>query len=144
MRIEKHKAVLALRLLLEGNSIRSTERIVGINRNTIMRLLEVVGERALRYWDYKMIGLHVENVEVDEIWGFVGCKEKTNNRLQKGVHYGDCYCFTAIERDTKLMVAWRIGKRTPQHTAKFAKMLVTALRPTASSLAPMVTPRILR
>ena len=110
MRIEKTKAVLCLRMLLEGNSIRSAEPIVGINRNTILRLLETVGKRALRYWDYHMSNLHVENVEVDEIWGFIGCKEKTRLQIGKDIEFGDSYCFTAIERDTKLLVAWHLAQ----------------------------------
>jgi len=64
MRIDKTKAVLCLRLLLEGNSIRSVERIVDVNRNTILRLLETIGQRALRFWDFRMSNLAVEHVEV--------------------------------------------------------------------------------
>ena len=123
MRIDEKDGILCLRMLLEGNSIRTTERLTGINRNTILRLLETIGNRALRYWDDKMTNLSAQNVECDEIWGFVGCKQKTNNRIHKGYEFGDAYCFTAIERDTKLMVAWHLGKRSPQDAKCFADRL---------------------
>ncbi|HEY4759650.1 MAG TPA: hypothetical protein VIH42_03630 [Thermoguttaceae bacterium] len=130
MRIDKTKAVLCLRLLLEGNSIRSVERIVDVNRNTILRLLETIGQRALRFWDFRMSNLAVEHVEVDEIWGFIGCKEKNRIRLGRNGDFGDCYCFTAIERNTKLLVAWHFGKRTPCDAEWFSDKLyrVTAGR----------------
>ncbi len=123
MRLAKDKAVLCLRLLLEGNSIRSVERITRVHQNTIMALLETVGRRAVRYWQTKMQNLPATDVEVDEIWGFVGCKEKTRNRQQYGDGCGDAYCFTAIERTTKLMLAWHLGRRTPSDTALFADRL---------------------
>jgi IS1 family transposase len=123
MRIDKVRAVLCLRLLLEGNSIRSVERITGVNQNTIMSLLEMVGHRAMLYWQTKMQNLPAMDVEVDEIWGFIGCKEKTRNRNQYGESCGDCYTFTAIERTTKLLLAFHVGKRTYNDTVAFAESL---------------------
>lgn len=130
MKLAKDRAVLCLRLLLEGNSIRSVERITCVNRNTILSLLETIGRRALRFWGVRMNNLPVANVQVDEIWGFIGCKEKT--RLQKDYDrdHGDAYCFTAIERDTKLLVTWHLGRRTLSDAQWFADKLhrVTAGR----------------
>jgi len=126
MRIKSDKAVLCLRLLLEGNSIRSTERITGVNRNTILTLLETVGRRALRFWELRMKRLPAANVEVDEIWGFVGCKEKTRLRLGYGEETGEAYTFTAIERDTKLLIAWHTGKRLPADAIVFSGKLQEA------------------
>jgi IS1 family transposase/transposase-like protein len=123
MRIDKTKAVLCLRLLLEGNSIRTAERLTGINRNTILNLLALVGSRAMDYWTYHMVGLPANNIQADEIWGFIGCKEKTKNRLGYKEVYGDAYCFTAIERNTKLLVAWHLGKRDGNNAAWFSDKL---------------------
>ncbi len=77
-----------------------------------------------------MTNLPVADVQVDEIWGFIGCKEKTRLRLDYDKDHGDSYCFTAIERDTKLLVAWHLGRRTPRDTRWFADKLyrVTAGR----------------
>src|SRR5687767_8263898 len=68
------KAVLCLRLLVEGNSIRSTERITGVNRNTILDLLVLTGEKCERLLNDKIKGLAVRDVQADEMWGFVGMK----------------------------------------------------------------------
>jgi IS1 family transposase len=125
--MDKARAVLCLRLLFEGNSIRSTERITRLSRNAILRLLTTIGHRAVRYWQTKMQNLPATDVEVDEIWGFIGCKEKTRQRKQYGEAYGDAYCFTAIERTTKLMLAWYLGKRTPSSTFVFAELLRSAV-----------------
>ena len=127
MRIDKSKAVLCLRLLLEGNSIRSVERIVGVHRDTILGLLEMLGQRAVRYWASKMQNLPAMDVECDEIWGFIGCKEKTKVRKHKGEEFGDCYTFLAIERTNKLVLAYHVGKRSPDSTIRFSEALRRAV-----------------
>lgn len=67
--------------------------------------------------------LPAANVEVDEIWGFVSCKEKTRVRLGYGEEVGEAYTFTAIERDTKLLIAWYLGKRLPADAIEFSRKL---------------------
>ncbi len=124
MNIAKDKAILCLRMLLEGNSIRTTQRLVGISRNTILDLLALIGSRAQDYWTNRMIGLHAENVQIDEVWGFVECKEQTREKLSRqGDCCGDAYCFLAIERDTKLLLAWHVGKRDLGDTQWFVSKL---------------------
>lgn len=127
MRLEKSKAVLCLRLLLECNSIRAVERITGVNRNTLLNLLETVGRNAKRFWATKMQNLPAMEVEVDEVWDFVGCKEKTRQRKLYSEEWGDCYCFTAVERTSKLLLAYHVGRRTSCDTANFTERLYHAL-----------------
>jgi IS1 family transposase len=86
-----------------------------------------VGRRALTYWRERMQNLPAMDVEVDEIWGFVGCKEKTRQRQHYGEEYGDAYCFTAIERSSKLLLAWHLGRRTGNDTVLFAENLRRAV-----------------
>jgi transposase-like protein len=69
-------AVRAIQCLLEGCSIRSTERLTGLNRNTIMRLLVVAGKRSARLMDARMRGLNCRYVQCDEIWTFVQKKQR--------------------------------------------------------------------
>lgn len=123
MRIPLDRAILCLRLLFEGNSIRSTERLTGTHRDTIIELIVLVGERCQRFMEGFIRDVPVEDVQADEIWGFVGCKRSTQNRLGKGEGFGDAYCFTAIERSTKLLLAWHLGKRTGEDTGQFAEKL---------------------
>jgi len=122
MYISQNKAVLALQLLLEGNSIRSTERITGLDRNTIMSLLVRTGERCDQMMQRKIEYLDVRDVEADEIWGFVGKKEG-HKSLEDGPQFGDAYCFIAMERNTKLVLAYHLGKRSKASTEQFMNKL---------------------
>lgn len=127
MYIPQEKAVLALRLLLEGNSIRSTERITDLDRNTLMSLLVKAGDRCQRLMDEKLVNLDVRDVEVDEIWGYVGKKENHRTAYEKDfAEIGDAYCFVAMERNTKLVLTHYLGKRTVPATEHFVAKLAAA------------------
>ncbi|MGA2902909.1 MAG: IS1 family transposase [Candidatus Korobacteraceae bacterium] len=121
MRLPLDRALLCLQLLLEGNSVRSAERITGVHRDTILALLEVAGERAETLLTQRIRGLSVRDVQCDEIWGWVGMKEK-NKTIDTDL-LGDAYCFVAIERTTKLILAWHLGRRTAHDTRLFTEKL---------------------
>jgi len=124
MRIPLEKAVLCLTLLLEGNSVRSTERITGVHRDTILNLLVLAGQRCERLFDERIKDIPVNDVEADEMWGFVGMKKM--RRLAKGItdpHVGDAYTFVGIERNTKLVLAWHLGQRDVPDTEIFTEKL---------------------
>jgi transposase-like protein/IS1 family transposase len=125
-RLSFDRAVFCLRLLLEGTSIRSVERLTGIHRGTILTAFVDAGERCQRFLEETMRELPVEDVQADEIWAFVGCKEKTRERNNYAEYFGDAYCFTAIERSTKVIIAWHLGKRSPEDTWLFAEKLSRA------------------
>lgn len=110
MRIDHADAVKVLEMLLEGVSIRSTVRITGIAKGTILRLLRLIGNRAQYYWATTMRGLPASNAQADEVWGFVAMKERTKTLLHRGGDCGDAYTFLAIERDTKLVPTWHVGR----------------------------------
>jgi transposase-like protein/IS1 family transposase len=125
-RLPFDRAVFCLRLLLEGTSIRAVDRLTGIHRDTIMSTLVDAGERCQRFLDQTIRAVPVEDVQADEIWAFVGCKEKTRERNNYAEYFGDAYCFTAIERFSKLLIAWHLGKRCPADTLLFAEKLSRA------------------
>lgn len=114
--LSNEKKVMAVSLLAEGNSIRSIERVTGVHRDTIMRLGVRVGTGCAAVLDEKMRGLGCKNVEVDEIWGFVGSKQK--NAVRVGA-YGDVWTFLAIDADTKLIPSYVVGKRDSYHAKAF-------------------------
>src|SRR5262249_49938197 len=92
MTVDENKALLALQLLVEGNSIRSTERITGIDRNTIMRLLVVAGEKCERLMSERIQNVRVEHLELDEAWGYVGCHQRYVDHEHEDAHLrGDQY-----------------------------------------------------
>jgi len=120
------KAVYCLRMLLEGVSVRSTERLTSVHRDTILRALVDAGERCQRFLDREVWRVPVNDVQADEIWSFIGCKEKTRERHNYAEIFGDAYCFTALERDTKMILTWHLGKRSPADTMLFAEKLSRA------------------
>jgi transposase-like protein/IS1 family transposase len=131
MRLPLGKAVVCLRLLVEGNSIRSVERLTGIHRDTILRLLVLCGQRCERFLEDRIKAMPVYDVQCDEIWGFVGMKEKTKKKqiwdIDSNVdQLGDAYCFVAFERNTKMILTWHLGRRTFSDTWEFTKKLAQA------------------
>lgn len=103
-------ACRALHCLLEGCSIRATERMTGLNRNTIMSLLLLAGEKAGAVMHERMVNLPCKRVQVDEIWTYV---QKKRARIRKGdpSEIGDQWVYVAIDADTKLVPSFRVGKR---------------------------------
>jgi IS1 family transposase len=116
--IPEDRAVLAIQLLLEGNSIRSTERITKLDRNTIMSLLVLAGQRCQLLMDTRMKRLHLKRLQIDEIWTYV---QKKNRHVRKGdsAEIGDQWVFVAIDADTKLIPSFHIGKRHREDTRTF-------------------------
>ncbi len=107
-KLATEKKVSVISMLAEGNSIRAVERITGVNQNTIMSLNRRIGDACAKIMDEKMRGLTCKNVEIDEIWGFIGAKRKNAERA--GV-YGDVWTFIALDADTKLIPSFIVGKR---------------------------------
>src|ERR1017187_7385452 len=99
MQVNQDTAILALRMLVEGNSIRSTERITGIDRNTIMKLLVLAGEKCEKVMGRLIVNVPCKDVQADEIWGFVQKKEAHKFPFEKDDDsMGDAYCYVAMER----------------------------------------------
>jgi transposase-like protein/IS1 family transposase len=124
MRISIDKAETILKLMLEGMSIRSIQRITGAHQKTILDLLVIAGEKCERIMNAKIKNIAVKDVEADELWGFVAMKKRT--RLGKGLSdpfVGDAYTFVGIERNTKLVLAWHLGDRDAQSTEAFTEKL---------------------
>lgn len=128
MTVPMEKAVLALKLLLEGSSVRTTERITELHRDTILRLLVLAGEKAERIMATRIVNIPVADVEVDEIWQFVGKKQKRVNESDDQT-FGDNYVFVAIERNTKLVLNVTIGQRDQTTTNVFIEGLRDAMAP---------------
>jgi IS1 family transposase len=100
-----------VRCLVEGNSIRSTVRITGVAKNTIVRLLGELGCACATYHNRTVRNLKVRRLQCDEIWEFVGAKAKNVSAEKKAAGWGDVWTWTGIDADTKLMVAYLVGGR---------------------------------
>jgi transposase-like protein/IS1 family transposase len=127
MRIDPERAALILGMLTEGSSIRSAERLTGTHRDTICRLLRVAGAKAEAILSKLVRQVEVEDVQADEIWGYVGMKEKT--KVEQGISHpqvGDAYTFVGFERHSKLVLSWHLGRRTAEDTHTFMGKLAGA------------------
>jgi IS1 family transposase len=113
------KQVRVIAALTEGCSIRATERLTDIHRDTIMRLGVKVGEGCRRLHDGLLRGVHVALVELDEQWAFIGKKQK-NVRLGDAPGAGDVWLFVALDATNKAVLSYVVGKRTAENTLALA------------------------
>lgn len=121
------KQIAVIGALAEGNSIRSIERMTGIHRDTIMRLGVKVGQGCTAMMDETMRDLTCQRLELDEIWGYIGKKE---NHLIDGDHpeFGNVWTWCAIDADTKLVPAFRVGKRERADAIAFVRDVSNRMR----------------
>lgn len=122
--------------LVEGNSINSTCRMTGRSKHTVLNLLAEIGEACQRYHDKHVRGLTCKRIQVDEVWNFCHCKQKNvpeNRRGEFGV--GDVWTWTAVDADTKLIVAYLVGGRGSDYANAFisdvADRIVTRIQLTS-------------
>ncbi len=116
LNIDKQIAVISA--LAEGSSIRSIERMTGIHRDTIMRLGVKIGQGCTALMDATMRELPCTRLEMDEIWGFVGKKER-NVKPEDGKNVGSIWTFCVIDADTKLVPVFRCGDRNRETADPF-------------------------
>jgi IS1 family transposase len=114
------KQIAIIGALTEGSSIRSIERMTGVHRDTIMRLGVKVGQGCTSLMDAKMRELPCQRLEVDEIWGFVGKKQRSV-KMGEGKEVGSVWTWCAIDADTKLVPAFQIGQRSTAAATAFMK-----------------------
>ncbi len=114
-RLSDDRRAAIINALCEGNSIRATARLTGANKETVMKLLVEAGEFASAYQDIAHRNLKTIRVEADEIWAFVGAKQRRAVRPGDG----DIWTFTAIDSDSKLIMSWLVGPRTQENFDAF-------------------------
>src|ERR1017187_5703903 len=130
------KRAQILGLLVEGNSLRATSRLADCSINTVTKLLVDVGTACAEYQDKTLRNLPCKRIQCDEIWAFVYAKAKNASREMKAAgEAGDVWTWTAIDADTKLMVSWMVGDRSPQT----AKAFVADLAPRLANRVQLTT-----
>ncbi len=119
-KLSKGKRIAAVRSLVEGCSIRATVRMTGVAKNTVVKLLVDLGHACAEYQDRTLRGLKPQQIQCDEIWSFCYAKQKNVPDDLGGMFgYGDVWTWTALDADTRLMITWRIGLRTPEDAHEF-------------------------
>jgi IS1 family transposase len=121
-KLSHDKQALVLSQLVEGSSIRSIERITGIHRDTIMRLMIRAGDRSAEIMDKHLVNIQSERIQLDEIWGYVGKKQRRLTEYDPE-EFGDNYTFVAIDSDSKLVPAFRVGKRDGRNAVAMLRQL---------------------
>jgi IS1 family transposase len=116
--LSTEKKIAVLSALVEGNSIRSVNRMTGVDRNTINSLLLRTGDRCAQIMDSQMRNLNLRYLQLDECWTFV---QKKRRRVRAGdpPEFGDAWCFVCLDEESKLIPSYLVGKRTQEDTAKF-------------------------
>jgi transposase-like protein/IS1 family transposase len=135
MRLPMEKAIQVLRLMVEGMSVRSIERITGVHRDTILRLLLLASEKITAKLRHKFENLEIGRIQVDELHCFVQKRERRVS-IEESDEVGEQYTFIGMDADTKLVFSWLTGKRTTANTITFMRDLYSR---TAWGLHPQVT-----
>jgi hypothetical protein len=110
-RLSRSERAQIIRALVEGNSIRSTSRMTGFAQNTIMKLLRELGAACAEFSNATLRNLPTTRVECDEIWAFVGAKERHVPDERRADGWGDVWTWVAIDQDTRLIITWLVGER---------------------------------
>lgn len=122
-KLSPERTAAVILALCEGNSVRATARLTTTNKDTVLKVLVWAGEFASLYQHYAHRNLGTERVEADEIWAFMGAKQRQAKRPGDG----DIWTFTALDSDSKLMLSWLVGPRSVESATVFMKDVASRL-----------------
>jgi transposase-like protein/IS1 family transposase len=128
--LNEQRGIMAIQLLVEGCSVRTVERITNLHRDSILKLLVEAGRRCELLMDRMVRNVECTDVQADEIWGFIGKKEK--NKGPEEAHedtIGDCYTWVAMERHSKVVLAFVVGRRTGANAMELMRKVRIATSP---------------
>jgi IS1 family transposase len=128
-RLSTAQRVAVVKALVEGCSIRATVRLTGVAKNTITKLLLELGAACSAYQHETLVNLPCRRVQADEIWSFVGAKDKNVPKEKMGQFgIGSVWTWTAICADTKLCVSHLVGTRDAGAAYEFMMDVASRLR----------------
>lgn len=126
--LDNKKRAQVVAALVEGNSIRATSRMTGVAQNTIFKLLADLGMACAEYQDGAFRNLNCKKIQCDEIWSFVGSKQKNVPAERKGEFgIGDVWTWVSMDADTKLVPCWLVGPRNGAAAFEFMHDLASRL-----------------
>jgi len=124
-KLPMNRRVQVISALVEGCSIRSTVRMTGVAKNTVVKLLVDVGRACAEYHNRVVRNVKSQRVQCDEIWSFIGCKQKNIPAVpapdSSGDYLGDVWTWTALDADSKLIVSWLVGARDAECAEMFMR-----------------------
>ena len=122
---QKTRVVAAL---VEGNSIRSTVRMTGVAKNTVLKLVLDLADACAAYHDRHVRNVKVRRLQCDEIWQFVGSKARNTSPEKKAIGWGDVWTWTGLDADTKLCVSYLVGGRGLEWAKEFMEDCAARIR----------------
>jgi IS1 family transposase len=123
-RLDSTKRAQVVAALVEGNSIRATVRMTGVAKNTVAKLLVELGAACADYLNRALVNLPCKRIQCDEIWSFVGAKQKNVTRkMAERQICGDTWTWVAMDADSKLVCSWLVGKRDAGCATEFLQDL---------------------
>lgn len=127
-RLSLTKRAQILQMLVEGASLRSVSLMADVSINTATKLLLDVADAAHAYHDVTVRNVRCKRVQADEIWCFVGAKQKNASPSQKADGWGDVWTWTAIDADTKLCLSYLVGGRDGWWASEFMQDVASRVR----------------
>ncbi len=127
-KLSPERRAAVIKALIDGASVRAACRMTGTAKGTVTRLLVELGDACRRFHDETVRNVAAQRVQCDEIWSFVGCKQK-NVRPERAQHetLGDLWTWVGMDAETKLAIAYRVGARNPETAGAFVRDLAARL-----------------
>ena len=127
--LKPEKVLAIIACLIEGNSVRATERLTGTHRDTVLRTLVRFGELCQEILDTHIHDVDCYSIQVDEIWAYVFKKQGrlTDEDRYQHPERGDTYTFVGLDADSKLVISHVVGKRNAETTVQFIQDLASRL-----------------
>ena len=117
-----------LHLLVEGNSVNATARLVGVQARTVLKLLVDAGDACMEHHERTVRNIRSRYVQIDEMWSFCYAKQENRDRVRASIDWaGDVYVWVGIDTDTKLIVSWYAGNRDSAAGGRFMHDLAQRL-----------------
>lgn len=126
-RLDNARRTQVLAALCEGASVNATSRQTGVSKVTILKLLAEIGQVCQTYQRATLVNLPCTRLQCDEVWSFIGAKERNIPLDEKGRGRGDAWIWAAVCADTKLVPCWHVGARDADAAAYFMEDLASRL-----------------
>lgn len=120
-RLPASKRIQILGLLVEGNSLRATSRLADVSINTVTKLLVDLGAACAEYHYRNVRNVRVRRLQCDEIWAFIGAKQKHVRPERRAEGWGDTWTWVALDADSKLVVSFLVGGRDGWYAREFMR-----------------------
>jgi IS1 family transposase len=117
-----------LSMLVEGSSMRSVARVADVSFNTVSKLLIEAGEACAAYHDETVRNVKSKLVQCDEIWAFIGAKQKNVAAMKKPMEgAGDVWTWTALDAESKMIISYLVGGRDGDYALAFMEDVASRL-----------------